>query len=65
MIAKRQAESTGDEFKGTMIVFASTLDDMPKSGEWLKPEAEVWTKYRVPWLQPVEGAGQAEMFPAA
>jgi hypothetical protein len=65
VLGKRQAEGTGDEFKGMMIVFVATLDDVENAGEFMKPEAEIWTKHRVPWLQPVEGAAQAEMFPQA
>jgi len=32
-----------------------SLDDAPFA---LRPEAEIWTKRREPWLQPVEGASQ-------
>jgi len=32
-----------------------SLDDAPFE---LRPEAEIWTKRREPWLQPVDGASQ-------
>lgn len=32
-----------------------TLDDAPFN---LRPEAEIWTKRREPWLAPVDGASQ-------
>jgi hypothetical protein len=42
----------GDSFVEIRI---GTLDDAPFN---LKPEAEIWTKRREPWIAPVEGASQ-------
>lgn len=48
-----------DAFDGVAIVLMGTIDD---NGELLSkaPQAELWTKYRVPWNSEVKGAKQCE-----
>lgn len=57
-------ETTGDAFKGFVIIFAGTLDegDGLELGD-VKPTAELWCKYRVGWVTEMEGAMQCEEFP--
>jgi hypothetical protein len=40
---------------GLVEIRIGTLDEAPFN---LRPEAEIWTKRREPWLPPVEGAAQ-------
>lgn len=49
---------------GHHIIFTGTLND-PGVTEALKPDAEFWIKYRVPWLKDLGDAGvlQCQGFP--
>lgn len=50
-----------EEFKGVIIVQAGSVDE-GRAIESVKPGAELWVKQRVPFLSPVEGAGQLQEF---
>lgn len=53
-------------FPGVLIVFAGTLDADADGRDGLEalgaPQAELWVKYRLPWLREVEGAKQCQEF---
>lgn len=58
-----------DGFPGVLILFAGSLDggegDLRAKGgaEALgSPQAELWVKYRLPWLREVDGAKQCQQF---
>jgi len=51
---------TSNGFEGLVIVFAGTLDG--GGLEQLKPQAELWNKYRVSWLPELKGTMQADGF---
>lgn len=63
-------KSAPDGFPGVIIVFGGTLDgngnNEPRAEEGLEalgvPEAELWVKYRLPWVKEVEGAKQCQAF---
>ena len=52
------------DWPGHHIVFAGTLDD-EGALEAVKPDAEFWIKYRVPWVKGLEDTGvvQCQGFP--
>lgn len=50
-----------DSFPGNAIILAGTLDE-PDGLEQAKPDAELYTKHRVPWLSSLEGAKQKMEF---
>ena len=50
-----------DEYRGTTIIHAGTLDDKTALDK-LAPGAELWVKYRVPWMSPVAEAAQMQEF---
>lgn len=53
---------TGDQnFEGTAIVQVGTLDD-PESLKQVRPQEELYSKYRALWLPSLEGAVQKEGF---
>ena len=54
-----------DGFPGMTIILAGTLDGEDGLATEGKPDAELWVKYRVPWLNAVEGCQQFEEFPPA
>ncbi|KAK5074614.1 hypothetical protein LTR70_010120 [Exophiala xenobiotica] len=54
---------TAAGFPGVKIVFAGTLDGKDDIATEGKPGGELWVKYRVPWLKPLEGCQQFEEFP--
>ena len=54
---------TADGFPGVAFVFAGTLDGKNSIAEEGKPSIEMWTKYRVPWLAPLNGCAQFDEFP--
>jgi hypothetical protein len=49
-------------FLGMVIVQCGTLDDKDELALLAKPDAELWIKYRVPWLAPIEGTQQCQEF---
>lgn len=55
-------EMLAPSHKGLKIVFAGTLDNGSQALEKVKPEGEIWVKYRVSWVQPVDGAAQMQAF---
>lgn len=53
-----------DKFRGMHIVFAGPLDESENGiviGS-VTPQVEMWTKYRLDWTPPVEGAKQCVGF---
>ena len=50
-----------DLFRGYAIVQAGTLDDQ-EGLEQAKPEMELYTKYRAPWLSNLDWAAQKQGF---
>jgi hypothetical protein len=50
-----------DEFRGLVVLLAGTLDD-PAGLQTAKPQQELYTKYRVPWLPEVKDVIQKEGF---
>ena len=52
-------------FHGMAIVFAGTLDQKYLGENWeeVKPDAEIWVKYRPKWMKAVDGAAQFEEWP--
>lgn len=56
---------TGDGFAGMKIVLGGTLDGNDGIAKEGRPDAELWVKYRVPWLSPLDGCQQFEEFPPA
>jgi hypothetical protein len=60
-------EPQGEANQGATIVFAGTLDEADGNAqalvlETMKPQAELWIKYRVSWVNPIEGAAQFQEF---
>lgn len=56
---------TAEGFDGFKIVLAGTLNSVDSLATEGKPDAELWVKYRVPWLAPLPGCQQFEGFPPA
>lgn len=54
---------TADALGDAAIVFGGNLDGKDDLASECKPTAELWTKYRVPWLKPIDGCDQLEGFP--
>ena len=54
-------EADAEAFRGMVIVFVGCLDGA-EGLEVIKPEAEMWTKYRVGWMRGLEGARQCVGF---
>lgn len=50
-----------DLFRGCVVLLAGTLDDQ-NGLEQAKPEMELFTKYRAPWLKRLDWATQKEEF---
>ena len=58
----------GGAFPGMRIINAGTVGQTALEGpdtkmEELKPTIEIWTKYRLPWLKPLDGLKQFEGWP--
>jgi hypothetical protein len=49
-------------FPNTLVVFAGCLDDDDDDQEAAAPQAELWVKYRLPWIEPIPGAKQCREF---
>ena len=49
---------TSDGYPGTMVVKAGCIDDDGVANAGFVPEVEIFTRSRVPWMKPVEGAKQ-------
>ncbi|KAK3637389.1 hypothetical protein LTR56_008719 [Elasticomyces elasticus] len=49
-----------DRFRGCHIVMAGTLD--AENDHVAKPEMELWTKYRLDWVKPLDGVRQCVGF---
>lgn len=47
--------------RGSVVLLAGTLDD-PDALAQAKPEVELYTKYRVPWISKLDWAGQRPGF---
>lgn len=56
---------TAEGFAGFKIVLGGTLNSVDSLATEGKPDSELWVKYRVPWLAPLEGCAQFEGFPPA
>ena len=54
-------EADAKAFEGMVIVFAGCLDG-PEVLEGVRPQAEMWTKYRVGWRGSLEGTRQCVGF---
>jgi hypothetical protein len=54
-------EADAEAFRGMVIVFAGCLDG-PEALEEVRPQAEMWTKWRVGWRGELEGVRQCERF---
>jgi hypothetical protein len=54
-------EADAEAFQGMVIVFAGCLDG-PEALEGIRPQAEMWTKYRVGWRGALEGVRQCVKF---
>jgi hypothetical protein len=54
-------EADAEAFRGMVIVLAGCLDG-PEVLEEVRPQAEMWTKYRVGWRGGLEGTKQFEKF---
>ena len=54
---------TATGFPGMKIVFLGTLEGEDSIETYGKPEAELWVKYRVPWLPALDSAMQFDEFP--
>lgn len=54
-------EADAEGFRGVVIVFAGCLDG-EEVLEGLRPQAEIWTKYRVGWTGTLEGTKQCVGF---
>jgi hypothetical protein len=54
-------EADADAFKGMVIVFAGCLDGEGVL-ERVRPQAEMWTKWRVGWRGELDGVRQCERF---
>lgn len=54
-------EADAEAFKGMVIVFAGCLDGEGVL-EGVRPQAEMWTKYRVGWRGELEGVRQCVGF---
>ena len=49
---------TSDGYPGTIVVKAGCIDDDGKTNAGYVPEVEIFTRSRVSWMAPVEGARQ-------
>jgi hypothetical protein len=53
-------EADSDAFKGLKLVQVGTLSDTAQLEKGM--DAELWIKYRVPWLAAVDGVEQKSQF---
>lgn len=53
-------EADAEEFRGLAIVFAGTVDNADALLEQ-PPNMELWTKYRLPYVEPIKAAKQCEV----
>ena len=49
---------TSDGYPGTMVIKVGCIDDDGKTNAEYVPNVEIFTRSRVPWMVPVEGAKQ-------
>jgi hypothetical protein len=55
-------EADSEQFKGTVIIQAGTLNKGGMELDDVKPAAELWVKQRVPWLEDMKGVAQLQEF---
>lgn len=55
-------EGDNENFLGTVVIQAGTLDKGGMELSNVKPGAELWVKQRVPWLEAQNGLAQLQEF---